>query len=132
MATVEEIMTRHYDAAWANAQRFWPQVEKSKLSFDLTGSVAGMACYGQKLIRLNRAYCVAEPVDMVKDTIPHEIAHIIARAVWGFGIRPHGAEWRGVFTVLTGASANRCHNYGKPSEAIERTAARMLRDLQRG
>ena len=124
MDRVEEIFLGHYNRAWERARVFWPQVNPVPLRWDLHGSCAGRAWYSaDSRIQLNRAYCVAEAKEMIQDTIPHEIAHIVAWQLWR--ARGHGVEWKSVFQVLTGKQANRLHSMGKPEEALTRAAGRM-------
>jgi len=132
-ARLKEVIAARYEAWWARAQVVWPQTKRVRLEFRRMGATAGMAYYGpDSRVELHPDYCLSNAKDMVEDTIPHEIAHIVAHQIFGRQrIRPHGAEWQGIFMGLTGRVASRCHAYGKPEAAVARLARQVLADVQR-
>lgn len=94
---------------------------KVTLKLDLRGKCAGRAgasrTKGTGLIRLNIEAYRLDPKDMLEDTIPHEIAHIVAG--WtGLG-RGHDAGWRRI-AIRLGSTGKRCHS-------LELTPARKTR-----
>ncbi|WP_275097116.1 SprT-like domain-containing protein [Sedimenticola hydrogenitrophicus] len=96
------------------------------VKFDLTGKAAGMALFPHRatpVIRYNALLLVENRADFLKRTVPHEVAHIVARRLFGHRIKPHGAEWRRVMRLF-GAEASRCHNYDV-SRAIRRRLQRF-------
>lgn len=102
-------------------RRTMPAVE---IRFDLRGRSAGMVRFqdGKKpVVRFNRQLLSENRESFITQTVPHEVAHVVARAVFGTGIRPHGAEWRKVMAFF-GAEATRCHEFD-----ITRSASRRLR-----
>lgn len=87
-----------------------PQVE---IRFDLRGQSAGMASHGAAsglVIRYNPLLLRENGEDFLRRTVPHEVAHLITRLVFGLRCRPHGEEWREVMAFF-GADPSRCHNY---------------------
>jgi len=80
--------------------------------FDLKGHTAGYAHYQENKIRLNIDLLTRYTDDMINDTIPHEVAHLIAYQKYGrqIGGSPHGAEWRHVAEAL-GCNGKRTHSY---------------------
>lgn len=83
------------------------------IRFDLKGRSAGMAVFprhGRPYIRYNRLMLSKQPEEFLSQTLPHEVAHLVARRLHGSGIRPHGDEWKRVMAFF-GAKANRCHNF---------------------
>lgn len=71
---------------------------------------AGKAFPFQYLVKLSRAY-YADRENFEKDfrdTVLHEIAHIVTRHVNPQRVKPHGTEWKSVATRL-GAKPDRCH-----------------------
>jgi len=99
---------------------------KVELKFDLTGKTAGMALFPRRakpIIRLNALLLIENQEDFLKRTVPHEVAHIIARGFFGKRIKPHGAEWREVMQLF-GAEASRCHSYDV-SRSTRRTLKRF-------
>ena len=84
-----------------------PQVD---IRFDLRGRAAGMA--GHKgwtyYMRFNRDMMMNQGWDhLIKDTVPHELAHIICFA--NGSDRAHGLFWRRTCREL-GGTGERCHS----------------------
>jgi len=95
-----------------------------EVSFDLRGATAGQACYSKWTIRIN-AVLLVENWDTIFDrTIPHEVAHLVARGLYSkYGrIKPHGREWKSVMRKF-GKEPSRCHSYDV-SNSTARTVAR--------
>lgn len=91
-----------------------------RLRFDLRGRCAGLALPQQWTIRLNNTLLQEHGAEFVDDTVPHELAHLVAYAHHGRRIRPHGAEWAALMGVL-GRPATVCHNYAvKPARQLTR------------
>lgn len=94
------------------------------IRFDLTGKAAGMAMFpyrGTPVIRYNALLLAENREDFLTRTVPHEVAHVVARQLFGKRIKPHGAEWRQVMQLF-GAEASRCHNYD-----VSRSVRRRLK-----
>ena len=67
--------------------------------FDLRGRAAGMyrVRNGERVIRYNPYIFTRYFEDNLAQTVPHEVAHYIADAVYGLrNIRPHGQEWKDI------------------------------------
>lgn len=110
---VVERTVRHYVAL---ANNFWDNrgvyVDMPHIRYDLKGKVAGKATlgsYGMCFITLNPGLLINNLKDYIDNTIPHEVAHIVARRVYG-RVKPHGNEWKHVMAVF-GVKAERCHEY---------------------
>ena len=83
----------------------WPE-----MAWDLRGQAAGQANARRNLIRFNRELAERYPDEFVAQTVPHELAHLVAFKKFGGNIRPHGREWRAVMIAL-GAEPRRTHRY---------------------
>ncbi len=95
-------------AAWLRSAPPDPQIR-----FDLRGRAAGQARFGARgpwVIRYNPVLLRANGEDFLATTVPHEVAHLIAFARHGSGIRPHGTEWQAIMRHF-GAAPERCHRY---------------------
>ncbi len=91
-------------------QKFRINVPAMDIRFDLRGSTAGQAGHLNRnyYLRFNRDMMMNSAWDhLYKDTIPHELAHIIC--FHGNVDRGHGKVWRSVCIGL-GGSGRRCHN----------------------
>lgn len=89
------------------------------LRFDLRGMTAGQAYSGRNLIRLNPLLLHENGEAFLQQTVPHEVAHLVADKLFGPGIRPHGREWQSVMAVLD-ASSERCHRFDTSRAAAYR------------
>ncbi len=85
---------------------------------DLRGQRAGVAYLNRNLLRFNSQMYRDHREDFLRQTVPHEVAHLLAHALHGGGIRPHGPEWQRLMTGLFELPARRCHDY--PVSAIRR------------
>ena len=91
-----------------------------RLRFDLRGRCAGQAFAQQWMIRLNGELLRRYREDFVRDTVPHELAHLVAYARHGAAIRPHGPQWRELMRLL-GRPPEVCHQYEvRPARQIRR------------
>lgn len=72
--------------------------------FDRAKRRAGVCKYGPKRISLSVSYVMNNPLDCIKDTILHEIAH----ALCGPG-KGHGREWK-LMCIRIGAKPQRCYD----------------------
>lgn len=108
-ARVDAVVKNTYEVLELSYDRTF---ERPTILYDLKGHTAGQAFYNTNTIRLNLDI-LTDPryqEDMLDDTIPHEIAHLVARNLYGARIKPHGVEWRMVMRRI-GLTPTRCHNY---------------------
>jgi SprT protein len=93
-----------------------------EIRYDTKGRAAGQAWYndGNPFIKINPILLNENVETVINQTVPHEIAHIVADMIWNrINIRPHGREWASVM-YLFGKRPNRCHS-------MDTTSIRMLR-----
>ena len=86
---------------------------------DLRGMTAGQVRRyhdGSLCIRYNLAMSRLQPLQFVEQTVPHEVAHVVAYLLHGKSIRPHGREWRAIMAEFGFASAERCHDFQLPEQ----------------
>jgi len=85
------------------------------IDFDLRGRCAGQAVFSRTpgrtpvRLRINADLLARYPRRIIQQTVPHEVAHVVARAWWPSGIRSHGPEWQSVMRLF-GKPADRCHD----------------------
>jgi len=94
-------------------QAFGLSIKPPDISFDLKGQAAGMVKFpttGVIQIRFNRTLLEENQQHFFAQTLPHEVAHLVARTRYGSGIRPHGSEWQQVMLFFE-AKPQRCHSY---------------------
>lgn len=87
-----------------------------RISFDLKGRDTGKLRIrgGHYEICFNRALLESSPDHLLKQTIPHEVSHLVAFQHYGLGINQHGAEWKAVMTDVFGKAPDRCHSLEVP------------------
>lgn len=147
------------------AAKKWPQHEAKfqdavTIRYDVKNRFGGLAISGGSedwTIRLNLILCFENEDHFIKQTVGHEVAHLVNHVVHGFTkqveekgkmvtkkVRSHGKEWRHVMTVL-GLEPKIYHTYDcssiqtKPRRRARRGSvltptqtADMIRRLQTG
>ncbi|MBS1201819.1 MAG: hypothetical protein H6R22_328 [Chromatiaceae bacterium] len=86
------------------------RMPEPEICFDLRGRTAGQVRFGRGrpcMIRYNLVLLRENTDAFLAETVPHEVAHLIAFARYGSRIRPHGSEWRAVMEYL-GAEPYHC------------------------
>ena len=82
-----------------------------EIGFDLRGVRAATAQSGKVCkLRFNAILLSANEADYFSNTIPHEVAHLIVGAKWGFDVLAHGYEWQSVMREF-GCEPLTTHNY---------------------
>ncbi|MCG7874030.1 MAG: SprT-like domain-containing protein [Candidatus Thiodiazotropha lotti] len=95
-----------------------------EILFDLKGKSAGLLVIhpsGQMKIRYNSTLLAQYGEKFLEQTVPHEVAHLLARRLYGQSIKPHGSEWRSIMSYFN-VPANRCHSFD-----TSQSAARSMR-----
>lgn len=93
----------------ARAARPDRHINAPRVRFDLRGRAAGKADLDKWDIRINSDLLTRYPLEIIQQTVPHEVAHLIAAAWHGrFAIKAHGPEWRNVMRLF-GKAPNRLH-----------------------
>ncbi|MCU7843062.1 MAG: SprT-like domain-containing protein [Candidatus Thiodiazotropha sp. (ex Monitilora ramsayi)] len=93
--------------------RYQIEIARPKVHFDLKGKAAGMVIFKPghpATIRYNLEILRENDQAFMRETVPHEVAHLVARQLYGSRIKPHGKEWRSIMQAF-GAMAKRCHNF---------------------
>jgi SprT protein len=101
------------------------------IQYDLRGQVAGKAI-GGRIIKVNTQLLRENKEDYLSQTLPHEVAHIIQRQIYGqerdykgrLIVKSHGPEWKNIMRVL-GLEVKRCHSYKTtPARKVARVEVR--------
>ena len=101
-----------YRLAESHFQRTFP---RPQVSFRLRGQKAGVAHLSENLLRFNPQLYEENREDFLRQTVPHEVAHLIAHQLYGGRIRPHGPEWQAIMREVYGLPPLRCHSYRVPA-----------------
>lgn len=101
----------------AAAEERWGSLGTVRISYNLRGRAAGMACckieratgkVSDLELRFNREAMQKDWLYMVRETIPHEVAHLVAYAKPELGAKNHNTQWRRISQAL-GCRGERCH-----------------------
>ena len=111
---IEQRILELYQAAESFFQKSF---KKPYIRLDLTGESAGQAWIEKHQLRFNKVLLHENREHFIKQTIAHEVAHLLAYELFGPKIRAHGREWQGIMTKVFRLPADRCHSYdtGKSS-----------------
>ncbi|MCQ4316109.1 SprT family zinc-dependent metalloprotease [Stutzerimonas zhaodongensis] len=105
------------EACYQQAETFFKRgFERPRISFKLRGQKAGVAHLTENLLRFNPQLYKENHDHFLKQTVAHEVAHLIAHQMFGGAIRPHGEEWQLIMRGVYELTPDRCHTY-----AITRT-----------
>lgn len=89
------------------------------VSFDLRGRSAGQAVFARRRrdirIRINAGLLASHPRQMLEDTVPHEVAHVVIFRLYGRKAKPHGPEWKALMRAF-GVDPAPCHSL--PTEPV--------------
>jgi len=111
---MKELLDRLEECYLLAEQYFDRPFERPRVSLDLRGQKAGVAYLQRNLLRFNEQLYRENHQHFLQQTVPHEVAHLLAQALYGDRIRPHGREWQGLMTGLFDLPAHRCHDYTVP------------------
>lgn len=85
-------------------ERYWYKLGGWEFAFDNAKRRCGSTHFGPKLIKLSRHFVQLNGEAEVRETILHEIAHVIAGQAGDAG---HGRIWKGIARQI-GAKPERC------------------------
>lgn len=107
------------EACYQQAEAFFHRrFTRPEVSFKLRGQKAGVAHLHENRLRFNPRLYHENQDDFLRQTVPHEVAHLVAHQVFGARIQPHGEEWRLIMRGVYDLPPDRCHRY-----AVERRPA---------
>lgn len=100
------------EACYQQAESFFKQqFVRPQVSFKLRGQKAGVAHLDQNLLRFNPQLYRENREHFLRQTVPHEVAHLVAHRLFGGHIRPHGEEWQLIMRGVYELTPDRCHTY---------------------
>jgi SprT protein len=99
------------ERTYAKAEKVYGRTfPRPNVVFKNHGRTAGYAYYDKNEIHISCEYLWSEPHEMVKQTTPHECAHLINRYRNGEDVSPHGKGWKAVMVAL-GQKPIRCQRF---------------------
>jgi SprT protein len=118
-----EQLNARVEACYQQAEAFFKRsFPRPRVSLRLRGQKAGVAHLTENLLRFNPQLYRDNREDFLRQTVAHEVAHLIAHQLFGLGIKPHGEEWQLIMRGVFELPPDRCHTY----EVARRKATRYL------
>jgi SprT protein len=122
-ATMPEHLLSRVEHCYQQAEAFFKQpFARAEVSFKLRGQKAGVAHLTENKLRFNPQLYRDNREDFLTQTVPHEVAHLIAHQLYGLKIQAHGKQWQLIMRGVYGLAPNRCHTY----EVQRRQARRFI------
>lgn len=115
-----DLIAQRVEACYRQAEAFFKRsFPRPAVSLDLRGQKAGIAYLQENRLRFNATLYQGNREHFLRQTVAHEVAHLVAHQVFGGSIRPHGQEWQMIMRGVYELPPERCHRY-----AIDRPARR--------
>ncbi|MBA1272577.1 SprT family zinc-dependent metalloprotease [Stutzerimonas azotifigens] len=110
----ERLLAR-VESCYQLAEAFFKQpFARPDVSLKLRGQKAGVAHLQQNLLRFNAQLYEQNREHFLRQTVAHEVAHLVAHQLFGPQIRPHGEEWQLIMRGVYELPPDRCHTYEVP------------------
>lgn len=110
----EQIAIRLEECYQQAEQHFDRKFPRPEIGTHLRGQSAGAAYPQRNMLRFNMELYRANSAHFLRQTVAHEVAHLLAYALYGKHIRPHGSQWQAIMQKVFGLPAERCHQYRLP------------------
>lgn len=126
-AKVDAVVEASFKACEKHYKR---KFKRPEVRYNIRNTNGGEAWINRNLIRLNLTFLVENVEKFLATTVPHEVAHLVARYVYtskpmnGKKVRPHGPEWKEVMGVL-GVEPKTKHTYSIASLDIVKVKRKM-------
>lgn len=110
--SLESLVRATVESCFRRAEmHFQRRFERPSLAFNLRGMAAAVAYPARNAIRINHHLLEQNSEDFLRNTVPHEVSHLLAYRLHGRRIRPHGTEWATIMRGVYGLQPLRCHHY---------------------
>jgi SprT protein len=109
---MSELLNTRVESCFQQAESFFKRpFKRPVVSLKLRGQKAGVAHLHENMLRFNPQLFRENAEDFLKQTVPHEVAHLVAHQLFGDTIAPHGEEWQLIMRGVYELPPNRCHSY---------------------
>ena len=103
------------EACFAQAEAFFKRpFARPEVSLRLRGQKAGVAHLNENRLRFNAQLYAQNREDFLRQTVAHEVAHLIAHQLFGHAIQPHGKEWQAIMRGVYGRRCSCCRRRCAP------------------
>ena len=109
---MSELLNTRVESCFQQAESFFKRTFKRPVvSLKLRGQKAGVAHLHENMLRFNPQLLAENTADFLGQTVPHEVAHLVAHQIFGDRIQPHGQEWQLIMRGVYELPPHRCHSY---------------------
>ena len=116
-----ELLKHRVETCYQQAETFFKRpFPRPEVSFKLRGQKAGVAHLHENLLRFNLQLYRENQEDFLRQTVAHEVAHLVAHQLFGDRIQAHGEEWQLIMRGVYELPPNRCHNYEVQRRVVTR------------
>ena len=116
-----ELLNSRVEDCFNLAEAFFKRpFKRPVVSFKLRGQKAGVAHLHENLLRFNPQLYRENRDDFLKQTVAHEVAHLIAHQLFGDRIAAHGEEWQLIMRGVYELPPTRCHTYDIKRRSVTR------------
>ncbi|MNF72912.1 hypothetical protein D3C76_741600 [compost metagenome] len=116
-----ELLNSRVETCFQQAEAFFKRpFTRPQVSLKLRGQKAGVAHLHENLLRFNPQLYRENSEHFLKQTVAHEVAHLVAHQLFGDSIQPHGEEWQLIMRGVYELPPDRCHNYAIKRRSVTR------------
>jgi SprT protein len=116
-----ELLNSRVETCFQQAEAFFKRpFKRPQVSLKLRGQKAGVAHLHENLLRFNPQLYRENSEDFLKQTVAHEVAHLVAHQLFGDTIQPHGEEWQLIMRGVYELPPHRCHSYAVKRRSVTR------------
>lgn len=90
--------------------------------FKRKGTTAGYSNYNNRELMFQLDLAEANTEHFINEIVPHEVAHYVQRAIYGYGrnVPHHGWQWKHIMLRVYKLSPERCHTYDTSVTKVKR------------
>lgn len=110
---LNDVAVKRVGIEWARALREYPLLPTKAPGVRIRKALkttAGLAHYDKHMVDFSASLMWEHTEHFVKDTIPHEVAHIVTRLLYPKAKGHHNREWYYVMKTVYNIDATRCHS----------------------
>jgi SprT protein len=115
MRNIQAEISEKVENCFVAAEQFFNKsfIRPQSIIFKRNGTTAGWSNYTKKALMFQLDLAEHNSEDFINQVVPHEVAHYVQRAVFGYGsaVKPHGKEWKHIMRAVYKLQPDRCHSY---------------------
>lgn len=112
---VQQEISKKIENCFLIAERFYQKsfTRPIDIIFKRSGTTAGHCNYSKKELMFQLDLAEHNATEFINQIVPHEVAHYIQRAVYGYNanVKTHGREWKFIMSRVFNIRPDRCHAF---------------------